>query len=62
MTQPEKHSLTEDAQGFALGVFLCALSLQFLTHAGLITGQTAGIAVIISYLSGWSFGVVFFII
>ena len=57
-----KHTLTEDAQGFALGVFLCALSLQFLTHAGLITGQTAGIAVIISYMTGWSFGVVFFVI
>lgn len=62
MTQPDKHSLTEDAQGFALGVFLCALSLQFLTFAGLITGQTAGIAVITSYLTGWSFGVVFFVI
>ncbi|MDR7125232.1 uncharacterized membrane-anchored protein YitT (DUF2179 family) [Pseudorhodobacter sp. 4114] len=54
--------MTEDAQGFALGVFLCALSLQFLTHAGLITGQTTGIAVIISYLTGWSFGLVFFVI
>lgn len=62
MTDPAKHSLTEDAQGFALGAFLCALALQFLTHAGLITGQTAGIAVILSYVTGWSFGVVFFVI
>jgi uncharacterized membrane-anchored protein YitT (DUF2179 family) len=62
MTDPARHTLVEDAQGFALGVFLCALSLQFLTHAGLITGQTAGIAVILSYLTGWSFGVVFFVI
>ena len=60
MKDASRHTLTEDAQGFALGVFLCAVALQ--THAGLITGQTAGIAVIISYLTGWSFGVVFFVI
>jgi uncharacterized membrane-anchored protein YitT (DUF2179 family) len=62
MTDPARHTLAEDTQGVALGVFLCALSLQFLTHAGLITGQTAGIAVILSYLTGWSFGIVFFVI
>ncbi len=33
-----------------------------LTSAGLITGQTAGLAVIIAYLTGYSFGVVFFLI
>ncbi len=36
--------------------------MNILTTAGLITGQTAGIAVIISYLSGYSFGVVFFLV
>lgn len=62
MSDDVKHSLAEDAQGFALGVFLCAIALQVLTHAGLITGQTAGIAVIVSYLTGWGFGPVFFVI
>ncbi len=33
-----------------------------LTHLGLITGQTAGLAVLLSYMTGWSFGVVFFVI
>jgi len=33
-----------------------------LTTVGLITGQTAGIAVIISYLTGYSFGLVFFLV
>ncbi|MBY5932489.1 YitT family protein [Tateyamaria omphalii] len=56
------HTPLDDAQGLGLGVFLCSVGMQFLTHAGLITGQTAGIAVIISYLSGWSFGAVFFVI
>ena len=59
---PVRHSLAEDVQGLGLGVFLCTLALQFLTHAGLITGQTAGIAVITSYLTGWGFGPVFFVI
>ncbi len=59
---PTRHSTLEDLQGISLGVFLCSLGLQFLTHAGLITGQTAGIAVILSYLTGWGFGAVFFAI
>jgi uncharacterized membrane-anchored protein YitT (DUF2179 family) len=56
------HTALDDAQGLGLGVFLCGLGMHVLTHVGLITGQTAGIAVIISYLSGWPFGVVFFVI
>jgi uncharacterized membrane-anchored protein YitT (DUF2179 family) len=57
-----KHSLVDDLQGLALGVFLCGVGLHILTHVGLITGQTAGLAVIISYLTGWSFGAIFFVI
>ena len=62
MTPAHKHSLLEDVQGMTLGVFLCALGLTVLTAVGLITGQTAGLAVIIAYLTGWSFGPVFFVI
>ncbi|MGZ9809669.1 YitT family protein [Pseudoroseicyclus sp. H15] len=57
-----RHKPAEDAQGLAMGVLLTSTGLVILTHLGLITGQTAGIAVIISYLTGWSFGVVFFIV
>ncbi len=57
-----KHTLTEDLQGLSLGVFFCGISVHLLTHLGLLTGQTAGMAVIISYLTGWSFGAVFFVI
>lgn len=59
---PLKHTLLEDAQAFVLGTTLCALGVQFLTAAGLVTGQTAGAAVLLSYLGGWSFGVWFFIL
>jgi len=62
MSPPTKHTVIEDVQGLGLGIFLCSLAIHILTHLGLITGQTAGIAAIISYLSGWSFGVVFFAI
>ena len=62
MTPANHHSFLEDLQGMSLGVFFCALGLSFLTTLGLITGQTAGVAVIIAYLTGWSFGPVFFVI
>ena len=56
------HSPLEDAQAFVLATSLCGFSLLILTHLGLITGQTAGLAVLISYLTGWAFGPVFFVI
>jgi uncharacterized membrane-anchored protein YitT (DUF2179 family) len=57
-----KHSVVEDAQGLLFGSFICSASLVLLTHLGLVTGQTAGLAVLISYIGGWSFGTVFFLI
>ncbi len=59
---PTRHSLLEDLQGLSIGIFACSIGIHVLTHVGLITGQTAGVAVIISYLTGWSFGTVFFLI
>jgi uncharacterized membrane-anchored protein YitT (DUF2179 family) len=60
MTAPEKHSLIEDAQGLAYGATMAAFGIVILTHLGLVTGQTAGLAVLISYATGWGFGPVFF--
>ena len=59
---PLHHSSLDDVQGLSLGVFLCGIGIFVLTSAGLITGQTAGLAVIIAYLTGYSFGTVFFLI
>lgn len=62
MTDPARHSLTEDAQGIAFGTTMAAFGITILTHLGLITGQTAGLAVLVSYATGLSFGVVFFLV
>lgn len=65
MPEPHKsidHSPWEDAQAFVLGTAMCALGVTFLTHLGLITGQTAGFAVLGSYLTHWTFGAIFFVV
>ncbi len=62
MTDPIRHSTFEDAQGLIFGAAMCAFGVLILTGAGLVTGQTAGAAVLISYLTGYSFGTVFFVI
>lgn len=62
MTNPEKHSPIEDAQGIAYGATMAAFGIVILTHLGLVTGQTAGLAVLVSYATGWGFGPVFFAI
>ncbi|MCF6443124.1 YitT family protein [Nereida sp. MMG025] len=57
-----RHSWHEDAQAFVLGTFLCAVSVQFLTASGLITGQTAGLGVLLSYVLPLPFAVTFFLV
>ncbi|MEO0370621.1 MAG: YitT family protein [Pseudomonadota bacterium] len=56
------HTPLEDLQGLSVGCFLTSVGLVFLTHLGFLTGQTAGLALLIAYPMGWSFGLVFFLI
>ena len=60
MADLNRHSIIEDAQGIAYGAGMAAFAITILTHLGLVTGQTAGLAVLISYATGWGFGPVFF--
>ena len=62
MAKKIEHTLIEDAQAFVLGSGMCALGVTMLTHLGLITGQTAGLAVLLSYVLDASFGTIFFIV
>lgn len=59
---PQPHSLVEDAQAIIAGTLLMALAVMFFRQAGLLTGGTAGLAFLIHYLAGWSFGAAFFIL
>jgi uncharacterized membrane-anchored protein YitT (DUF2179 family) len=54
------HSRTEDAVALFTGVLLISVGIAFFTSAGLLTGGTAGLAFLLHYATGWSFGKVFF--
>lgn len=60
--RPRRHTLLEDAQGLLTGTAMAASSLVILTHLGLVTGQTAGLALLISYATGYSFAAAFFVV
>lgn len=54
------HTLFEDAQGFVFGTAMCAFAVVMLRDLGFITGQTAGLSLLISYVLAAPFGWVFF--
>lgn len=58
--KPPRYSLLEDAQGLIAAAIQAALGIHLLRAAGLITGGTAGLALLISYATGWGFGAAFF--
>lgn len=60
MAETQRHSLIEDAQAILFGGFMAAVGVLLLTHLGFVTGQTAGLALLISYGSGWGFAATFF--
>ena len=61
-TEPARHSLFEDAQGLFTGTVLASLGVMLLAKAGLLTGGVAGMAFLLHYAFGWSFGLGFFLI
>ncbi|CAM0555131.1 hypothetical protein EHLJMEHL_04721 [Vreelandella titanicae] len=62
----DQHRPYEDMMAMLLGTFFVALGVTFYTHAVLLTGSTAGLALLLSYITssitGWGFGVYFFAI
>ncbi|WP_126978610.1 YitT family protein [Frigidibacter oleivorans] len=57
-----RYTLVEDLQGLFISTVQCALAIHLLRTAGLSTGGTAGLALLIGYATGWSFGWVFFLV
>ncbi|MFG5411037.1 YitT family protein [Piscinibacter sakaiensis] len=57
-----RHTPFEDAQALFAGTLFVSLALILLNQAGLLTGGTAGIAFLLHYATGLSFGSLFFAI
>ena len=62
LTSERHYTFFEDIQGLVIASAQAALGIHLLRAAGLVTGGTAGAALILSYATGWSFGLVFFVI
>lgn len=64
IVQPVKipHTFLEDALALLFGTLMVSFGVTLLKSAGALTGSTAGIAFLISYLTHVSFGVAFFAI
>lgn len=56
-----RHTPLEDAQGVFCGALMAALSLFALQSAGLVTGQIAGLSLVIGYALDLDVGLVFFL-
>lgn len=57
-----RHSVLEDVFGLLSGTFVASLGIYLLKTAHAVTGGTAGLALLVSYGTGWAFGVLFFLI
>ena len=57
-----RHTAFEDAQGLFVGSALAAFGVAILQHLGLVSGQIAGLALLVAHRTGWGFGPVFFIL
>lgn len=56
------HSLLEDVLAIVTGTLLVSLGVALFNQAGLLTGGTAGLAFLLHYSTGLSFGLIFFLI
>lgn len=57
-----RHTRLEDVFAILAGTFVASLGIYLLKTAHAVTGGTAGLALLLSYASGWAFGLLFFAI
>jgi len=55
------HSWFEDIMAIIVSTLLISFAVLLLRQAGALTGGTVGLAFLVHYLSGWSFGLLFFL-
>ena len=58
----DHHTPLEDLQAVLTGTLFISLAVMLFNHAGLLTGGTAGLAFLLHYATGISFGKLFFLI
>lgn len=56
-----RHSVLEDVFGLVTGTFVASLGIYLLKSAHAVTGGTAGLSLLLTYASGWPFGVLYFL-
>lgn len=61
-TATPRHTLLEDMQALLSGTLLVSLGVALVGKAGLITGGVVGLAFLMHYATGISFGILFFLI
>ncbi len=59
---PARHSFVDDTVAFASAALLVSLGIAFFEHARLVTGGTAGLALLLSYRFELPFGAAFLLI
>ena len=62
LSTPSRHTWYEDIFAILIGTSLVSLGLALYTPVTLITGSTAGLALLLHYGTGAGFGVLFFVI
>ncbi|MGV3725507.1 YitT family protein [Hydrogenophaga sp.] len=55
------HSWLDDGHALVAGSLFVALGMTMFAHAGLLTGGVAGVAFLVSYATGWSLALCFFV-
>lgn len=58
----ERHRLYEDVLAMISGTMFASLGTLIYTESMLTVGSSAGLALLLSYASGWSFGLIFFVV
>ena len=57
-----RHGRYEDLQALFSGSLFVGITMMMFAQAGLLTGSTAGLAFVLHYATGWSFGAIYFLI
>lgn len=58
----QSHSHIEDGLAMVIATFIISFGMMLMQQAGTLTGGTAGLSLLIHYVTGLKFGVVFFVI